>query len=490
MGLEVSASNATRRRIRAVAPRVRVLVLDEEQSIRGMLEDFLGSHLPGVTIRCVASADEARAQLQDSHFDIFLTDLGVPDVEGRDLVAESAECYREMTVIVITGKADIEDAVSILRRGAYDFIVKPIDFAQLGVAIDRAVDRWLLRNENKQLKLDRATRTQLPNMIGASLQMGELVRNVRLIASRNNSVLVVGESGTGKELVARAIHNLSPRAKGPFVPVNVAAIPETLMEAEFFGYGKNSGVSGAPPGGRAGMFEAASGGTLFLDEIGDMPVGAQAKVLRALQEREVVRIGTTRPVPIDIRVVCATHQDLEQAVREKSFRDDLYFRLNGFPIRLPPLRERPDDIPVLAQHFLDAFSADEPAGTQQKVFAPDAIEVLQSMPWPGNVRELKSRVERLAITCNGDVIRAAHIEYADGRRDQPSNAAAPVPMQPQPPVAEVTDHESATREFEHGYLLRLLSSAEWNVTRAAERAKLSRTYIHRLMKKHGISRPS
>jgi DNA-binding NtrC family response regulator len=422
--------------------------------------------------------------LDVSPVDILFTDLGLPDADDpRELVGELIHDYPDVTVIVITGSGDLEDAVSMFRQGIYDFIVKPIDLSQVGLSVDRAVDRLNLARENEFLRQGKSEENKLPGMIGESLPMAELARQIRLISKRDTSVLVEGESGTGKELVARAVHSISPRASGPFIAVNVAAIPETLLEAEFFGYGKNSGVSGAPANGRVGMFEAASGGTLFLDEIGDMPLGAQAKVLRALQEREIVRIGTTKPIAIDIRVICATHQDLEQAVADRRFREDLLFRLNAFPVFIAPLRDRPDDVAVLAQHFLDEFTAGDTQNNDRRVFAPDAIGLLQEMTWPGNVRELKSRVERIAITSSGDIIRARDVD----RRSQPRNAPSPATLAASP--GGLPDFETATNEFEREYLLQLLDGTQFNVTHSAERAGLSRTYIHRLMKKHSISRP-
>jgi DNA-binding NtrC family response regulator len=474
----MNPTSATRRRILSVASHVRCLILDDDYAVCELLTDFLDDHLPGANVQAASTAAEALEALEHSPYDIMFMDLGLPDADGRELISRIIDHQPDLTVIAITGDAHIEDAVTMFRQGAYDFITKPLDLSKVGLSVDRAIDRLQLERENQILRSSQAERSQVPGMVGTSMQMAEINRQIRLIASRDTSVLVLGESGTGKELVARAIHDLSPRAKGPFVAVNVAAIPETLLEAEFFGYGKNSGVSGAPAAGRPGMFEAASGGTLFLDEIGDMPLGAQAKVLRALQEREVVRM-----VPIDIRVVCATHQDLDAAVADRSFREDLFFRLNSFPIMITPLRERPDDVAVLAQHFLDEFCRSEPAGSTRKVFAPDAIKLLQEMSWPGNVRELKSRVERLAITTTSDVIRAHDIDQRSRTTSRAADVTATLMG------GEISDFESATNEFERAYLMRLLESTSFNVTHAAERASLSRTYIHRLMKKHDIVRP-
>jgi two-component system, NtrC family, response regulator PilR len=374
-----------------VTARPRTLVVDDEQSMREFLSICL--RRAGHDVVVAPSAEDASRELGTGPFDLVITDLKLPGKSGLDVLDEVKTRSPETPVIVITAYATPETAIAAMKRGAYDYLNKPFKVDEIGLVIGRALEKRQLVRDNALLREQIAERHGLDRLLGRSPVMQRVFDLCRKVAPTRANVLVLGDSGTGKELVARAIHHLSPRAKAPLVAVNCAAIPEPLLESELFGH-----VKGAFTGAVAdkpGLFETAEGGTLFLDEIGELPALLQVKLLRALQERTVKPVGSVHEREIDVRVIAASNRDLEEEVARGRFRQDLFYRLNVVPIRLPPLRDRRVDIPLLAEHFLRRFAAE--LGRPAPVIAPAAMAALCARDWPGNVRELENVIER-AIT--------------------------------------------------------------------------------------------
>jgi len=404
----------------------RALIVDDEANLRESLAEFLA--LDGYECVLAASGEEGLDLLARESIDAVLLDLRMPGIDGLETLARIRDSGPGVPVIMMSAHGDIGDAVEAMKRGAADYLVKPFDPAELSVRLGKAIaDSRLIRLARLGERLaagyaerdtplggrgaaagipaDGSARIGQPGWLGDSPAMAAVADLVRRVAPASSTVLVTGESGTGKEVVAREIHRQSPRASGPFVPVNVGAIPESLLESELFGHEKGS-FTGADAR-RAGLFELASGGTLFLDELGEMPAAMQVKLLRVLQERVVTRVGGSRPIPVDVRIVAATNRDLESRVREGSFREDLYFRVNVIRLRLPPLRERRADIPPLAGLFLARFARQN--GKRIDGFTAEALHALSSYRFPGNVRELENVIERAVILCEGGEIGVADL---------------------------------------------------------------------------------
>lgn len=373
--------------------RGKILVIDDEKSMC----DLLVSGLKRLNFEVVANQQphQAIAILSDRSFDVLLTDVRMTTASGIDLCQQVVGHFSDLPVVVMTAFGSLETAISAIRAGAYDFITKPVDLEALAIALDRAIQLRRLRDENKRLREEVQVSTNLTDLIGESQAIKALTHTVAQAARSDASVLVNGETGTGKEIVARILHRNSSRSEGPFVAINCAAIPENLLEAELFGYEK--GAFTDAKANRPGLLNQANGGTLFLDEIGDMPLGLQSKILRVLQEKVVRPVGGQQEAPSDFRLISATHQDLEQAIEEKRFREDLFFRINVLQIEVPPLRARGNDILLLAHTFLKNFAAKAKKcvlGIEAK-----AAEKLLAYPWPGNVRELQNCMERaVALT--------------------------------------------------------------------------------------------
>ncbi len=398
----------------------------------------------------------------------MLTDLKMADFSGIALLQEILREQPGACVVLMTAHGSIDSAVEAMRQGAFDYLTKPLDREVLLLVVSRAVERARLVSENRRLREELRGRFRVENLVGAHGSMQEVFRIVHKVARSNSTVLIYGESGTGKELVARAIHVTSDRRDRPFLGVNVAALPETILEAELFGYEKGA-FTGADAR-KIGLFEHASGSTLFLDEVGELKRDLQVKLLRTLQEREVLRVGGSEPVPVDVRVVAATNLDLEREVREGRFREDLFYRLNVIPIELPPLRERRTDIPLLVEHFLAKHG--EPG--RARVIAPEALEALVAYSWPGNVRELESAVERTLLLADGDVIRLDDLPAAARIRGGAAAGRFPV---------EIPDEGLDLDGLERSLIVRALEKSGGNVTRAARLLGLSRrTLQYRLEK--------
>jgi DNA-binding NtrC family response regulator len=377
-----------------------ILVVDDSHRVCDQFAEVLEPE--GYAVEKAAGGEEALRRIANRFFDVVLTDLRMPGPDGMDILKHLRENSPETMVIMITGFGSIKAAVEATKLGAFDFLTKPVKFEEIIHVVRRALEHRSLKRENTALKQELSRQYEFKNIVGSSDPIKRLFRMIEKIAETDSTVLILGESGTGKELVARALHYNSHRKDKPLVPVNCGAIPSELLESELFGHEKGAFTSAIRT--RVGRFELASGGTIFLDEIGDMSPNLQVKILRVLQEHAFERIGGTRTIKVDIRVIAATNKDLERAVREGRFREDLYYRLNVIPLVVPPLRERREDLPLLVAHFLSQFSGQRGRHRQIKSLGPDVMERFMAYSWPGNVRELENVIERIFILSEGDEI--------------------------------------------------------------------------------------
>ena len=388
--------------------RGNIVVIDDDPEMRSMLVDQL--EMEGYKVSKYSDGREALAFLNGSKPDselveLVITDLRMPDVDGLSLLRNFKPKHPDVPVIIMTAFATVESAVEGLRKGAFDYLTKPFKLAEMSHAVERAIMFGRLQRENKSLSKEIKKTWALNEIVGKSAPMQEIFDLVERVASSISSVLITGESGTGKEVIAKAIHQRSPRAGKNFIAVNCTAIPDTLLESELFGHVKGS-FTGATSDKR-GLFDEAEGGTLFLDEIGDMDISLQAKLLRVLQERQIRPVGATQSKSVDVRIIAATHKDLKKAIANATFREDLYYRLAVIPIVMPALRHRPEDIPLLAHHFLNKYSLLN--GGRVHGFTQEALQKLMALPWPGNVRELENLVERLVVLSKNPVIQVEDI---------------------------------------------------------------------------------
>ncbi len=384
-------------------PRAHILVVDDEINIRGALVTMLEKK--GHQVRGVATAEEGLAQLEAAPAELVITDLRMPGIGGMEFLSRLKDVWPDTEVVVMTAYGSIDTAVEAMRYGAYDYLTKPIDRERFPIVVDKALERHTLTTENKQLRDRLETRTRFDQMVGESEPMQRVYNLVDMVAESAVTVLLTGESGTGKELVARAIHHKSTRANGPFVTLNCGALPENLFESELFGYEKGA-FTGAMTT-KIGRFELADGGTLLLDEVGELSLKSQVDFLRVLETKEFRHLGGTKLITVDARIIAATNRNLEEAVKQGDFREDLYYRLNVVPIRLPPLRERGDDIPLLAERFLSEFTAQH--RREPKDISRDAMRLLRLYAWPGNIRQLRNLMERLVITVRDSGIQPEHL---------------------------------------------------------------------------------
>ncbi|MEW6733175.1 MAG: sigma-54 dependent transcriptional regulator [Acidobacteriota bacterium] len=387
---------------------IDILVVEDKESLRHMLRLTLEN--AGYHIAEARDGVEARRMLAEKPVRLILTDLRMPQGSGLDVLRYAQTLNPETIVIVMTAYGSIDEAVQAMKDGAYDFLQKPIDTRHLLLLIERAMESIRLRTENILLREEYARRYGFPRIIGDSEPMQRVGREIQQVATTNATVLLLGESGVGKELFARAIHHLSRRSQGPFLAINCAALPESLIENELFGHEKGA-YTGADSR-RMGKFELARSGTIFLDEIGELALSVQAKILRVLEEHTIMRVGSNVTIPVDVRIVAATNRDLVQAVAEKSFREDLYFRLAVFPITIPPLRERQSDIPALADYFIQRYSKE--VRRTNLALTDEAQAALKAYHWPGNVRELENCIERACILCDGHAIKISDLNLGQG----------------------------------------------------------------------------
>ncbi len=379
----------------------KILIIDDEAPIRRVLREILENE--NYQVDDAATGMDALQLIKEHDFDAVFCDIKMPEMDGIE-VLEAIRKESDVPVIMLSGHGTIETAVEAIKKGAFDFIPKPPDLNRLLITLRNALDKKNLTTENKVLK--KAVRIQ-SQMIGESAPMLEVKDMIEKVAPTNARVLITGENGTGKELVARQLHELSPRSQGPFIEVNCAAIPSELIESQLFGHEKGAFTSAIKQ--RKGDFELADGGTLFLDEIGDMSLSAQAKVLRALQENKITRVGSEKEIPVNVRILAATNKNLSAEIEKGNFREDLYHRLSVIVIQVPPLRERKDDIPVLVENFVEAIAAD--MGKPAPVFEPEAMEELKHFQWTGNIRELRNIVERLVILCGSDITKEDVVRF-------------------------------------------------------------------------------
>jgi two-component system nitrogen regulation response regulator NtrX len=426
----------------------------------------------GYAVDAVASGEDCLDRVTREAVDLIVLDVWLPGMDGLTTLARLRERQVDAQVVLISGHGNIESAVRAIKMGAFDFVEKPLSLDKTILVVRNALRQRRLEAENQALRA-RVDRTQL--MVGESEAMRQLRDQIAIAAPTNGRVLIYGENGTGKELVARTIHALSRRRAATFVEVNCAAIPEELIESELFGH-----VRGAFTGAvadRRGKFEVADGGTIFLDEIGDMSLKTQAKVLRVLQEQTMEAVGGATRIKVDARVLAATNKDLQVEIRAGRFREDLYFRLNVIPISVPPLRQRPKDIALLADHFMAEFAREY--GRRIKTFDPDAVSVLGRYAWPGNVRELRNVIERLVIMVPGDVITAVDVGFLDPAASRPAPVFGA-------PTERLTLHEARDR-FERDLILRTLDDQQGNMSRTAEVLGVERSNLYRRMKTFGIA---
>ena len=453
-----------------VAPATaRILVIDDEKHQRDILQMILDSE--GYETVTAGNGRQALQAVQAQTFDLALTDLKMPDMNGIDVLRDLIKVQPGLCVILMTAHGSIDSAVEAMRHGAFDYLTKPLEREQLLLVLGRALERTRLLHENRMLQEQLRDRFRIDNIVGAHGSMQDVFRVVHKVAASSTTVLIYGESGTGKELVARALHHQSERRDRPFYAVNIAALPESILEAELFGYEKGA-FTGAD-GRKIGLFEQASGSTLFLDEVGDLKRDLQVKLLRTLQEREILRVGGTERVKVDARIITATNHDLERAVKEGRFREDLYYRLNVIPIVLPPLRERRTDIPMLVEHFLRKYSE----GRAPKPVREDALKTLIGYDWPGNVRQLESVLERAVLLSEGDSL---------GPEDLPATVRARINTTADPIAIEIPESGIDIEGVERSLILKALDKAQGNVTRAARLLGLTRrTLQYRLEKMQG-----
>jgi DNA-binding NtrC family response regulator len=461
------------------APPAQILLVEDKDSLRTMLRHALERQ--GHAVIEAKDQPEAIKHLQQAQPAIVLSDLRLPEGDGFGVLRASKEFDPDVPVIVMTAYGSIEDAVAAMKEGAMDFLAKPVDPDHLLLLVARGLEQRRIVTENLLLKEELAVRRGAPLLVGEDASLRKVFVGLQRAATTDTTVLIEGESGTGKELFARSLHALSGRADSPFVAINCAAIPETLLETELFGYEKGA-FTGAVAR-KPGKFEIAHRGTLFLDEIGDLPLTLQAKILRALEEKRFERVGGTASVQVDVRLVAATNRGLKAAVAARRFREDLYFRLSVFPITIPPLRERPGDVPLLARYFVDRFCRD--LKKKPLVLSPEAVEHLQAYRWPGNVRELQNCIERAVILADGDSILPRHL-----------NLSFLEPAGPEPPpgpweqidltgtLNEVTRRVVA--EAEKRKIEMTLREADGNKGRAAELLGVTYKILLAKLKEHRI----
>jgi DNA-binding NtrC family response regulator len=455
-----------------------LLLVDDEAAFREVIAERLSEH--GFEVTQAGTGEAALQQLNDFAFDVVITDLRLPGTSGRVVLEEALARYPEIIAIMITGFGTVREAVEITRRGAEGFITKPFQFEELLHELNAAIEKRRLRAENAYLRAQLHERFGIDGIVGRTPIMLQLFELLRTVAATASTVIVTGETGTGKELAARAIHDASPRAAQRFVAINCSAIPETLLEAELFGH-----VRGAFTGAianRQGRIEQANRGTLFLDEVGTMSAALQAKLLRVLQAREFQRVGDSQTIRVDVRVIAATNSDLRRMVEEGTFREDLFYRLNVIPVRVPSLRERRADVPLLAQHFLDRFAQQDPS-RGRVTLSQDAQQALMAFDWPGNVRQLENIIERsYALSPGRSNLTVA--DLPEEVRTRPSTASEAQDLM-------IPDHgiemERMVSDFEHTLIKQALARAGGNKRMAADLLHLKRTTLIEKLKR--LERP-
>ncbi len=461
----------------------RVLVVDDEPTLLRALEALLQKK--GYEVVALDSPISATQRLAQEDFDVALLDIKMPQLSGLELLNAVKHRRPEVEVIMMTGHATVETAVEALRAGAYHYITKPFDDVDnVARLVAKAAERKALVDRNRHLEIQLREREGTPGdgLVGNSAPIREVTRMIDAVAYSATTVLVTGESGTGKELVARALHAKSPRRSHPFVALNCGALTETLLESELFGH-----VKGAFTGAQRdqkGLFDAADGGTIFLDEIGDIPLSTQVRLLRVLQEGEIKRVGSADAIRVDVRVIAATHRDLPKLVKSGRFREDLFYRLNVINVPLPPLRDRVEDIPLLAHHFLRRYA--DRLGKKVRTLAPEAVELLCGYRWPGNVRELENAIERAVVLCRSESVTAGDLPPAVTGRTAPLVREAPAGGDEAAwlTLSYAAAKEQALRRFEKSYVEALMRACDNNISAAARKAGMDRSNFKRVLRKY------
>jgi two-component system response regulator GlrR len=441
----------------------QVLIVDDDASMQRMLRHRLERE--GYGVHSAPNGEEGLEMIRKEVFNLIITDVRMPKLRGDELVRAVSHFNPNIPIIVMTAYGEVNEAVRLIQNGVYHYITKPFDVEDLVAKVKKALDKQITSSEARQVRTKIMSRRKSDYIVGTCPKIEELLTQISIVAQNDVPVIIYGESGTGKELVARAIHYTGKRCERPFVVENCGAIPENLIENELFGH-----VKGAYTDARTdqkGLFEEAHGGTLFLDEIGELPMTLQVKFLRVLQDGEFKRIGSTRPIRVDVRVIAATNKDLIQAIAEKGFREDLFYRLNVIPVHIPPLRERKEDIPLLINHFLTDFNKE--LGKQVEGFSPAAIQKMMTYQWPGNIRELKNKVKQAMVLTRNNVITAEDLFFH-------------VPVSSN----KFQSFKEAKREFEKEYISQVLRICQGNISQAARLAKKDRKDFYDVMKKYGI----
>ncbi len=457
-----------------------ILVVDDEPNYLIVLAELLKEE--GFEVITAERGEDGLKIAADTDLDLVITDMRMPGMDGLELLQAVKSYNKDLPVIMITAFGEVEKAVVAMKAGAYNYLVKPFNNEELLLNIRKAIEHYSLLRENLRLRDEARVRYGFASIVGKNARMQEIYQLIEKVAPTQASVLITGESGTGKELVARATHINSPREKSPFISVNCAALPETLLESELFGHERGA-FTGATSM-RKGRFELADSGTLFLDEIGDIPLPLQAKLLRVLQERSFERVGGTRPINVDVRIITATNRELKDEVDEGRFREDLYYRLNVLQIHLPPLRERADDIPMLTDHFINKFAT--MLNKPNLRISGEALRYLVGLPWEGNVRELENTIERAAILCSGDVIKTedVHPDVTDSKRtvDWSPNGDFEKLIPSNLPLPDVLSG------MEEQMLKRALKDANFVQARAAESLGITKSLLQYKMKKYRLQK--
>jgi len=457
----------------------RILVVDDEmivcESCKRILEE------EEYEVETVLSGKEAFDKMKVSPFDIVITDLKMPGIDGMEVLRTFRKEYPDSIIIMITGFSTVETAVEAMKLGAFDYIPKPFTPDEVSIVVKKAIEKKSLMAENIYLRQELQEKYGFHNIVGKSKKMQEIYRVIAKVATTDSTVLIYGQSGTGKELIARAIHFNSPRREKQFVPVDCAVLSENLLESELFGHVRGSFTGAVTT--KPGLFEVADGGTVFLDEVGNISLSIQAKLLRVLQEREFTPVGGTKAKKVDIRLIAATNKDLEKMIKEEAFREDLYYRLNIVPIYLPALRERQEDIPLLAVHFLKKYA--EEMGKAIKGFTPEAMEKLMRYSWQGNVRELENVIERTVVMIDDEMVRVEHLILPGQQEKEILENQIPMTSDELKEIKKQV-REKAVEEIERAFVLNALERHRWNVTKAAEEVGMLRPNFQALMRKYNL----
>ncbi|MBN1103752.1 MAG: sigma-54-dependent Fis family transcriptional regulator [Deltaproteobacteria bacterium] len=458
---------------KAAEDRGILLIVDDEPDMLPLLKRTISAEVPWEILTAL-SAEEALKDMECRSVDLLLLDIKMPGMDGMELLSLLRERVDAPTVVMMTAYGVIDLAVEAIRKGAYDFITKPLDDTRLLLTLQKAMEYHRLLHENRNLQRLLKGKGMFQDMVGASPAMQRVYETIRMVAGTDATVLITGESGTGKELVARAIHRRSPRAEKEFVPVNCPALPEHILETELFGYVKGAFTDAKTD--KRGLFQEADGGTLFLDEIGDLPINLQTKLLRVLQEKEVRPLGSSKRHVVDVRVLASTNRNIKEEMARERFREDLYYRLNVISVHLPPLRERPEDIPLLAEHLLQRYAAE--SDKEELRFGPGLLEELGRMEWPGNVRELENAIRRAIILCRGSAITSADLGPEFEEKCLVTGTLRDLPYR----EAKRQVLDTFNREF----LSCLLAENQGNVTHAARKCGLERQAFQQLLRRYGI----